>query len=274
MFLCHERFAAPVLFLISTLSLIGCGDDSVSLAPTASPVTSMITPLNDTGITWGSNYPNGNNTTCIGETISQQDCSHGRDVTHDDSNGRAGFDYTKLNANGTPLSASDTEWSCIKDNVTGLIWEMKVGGNDVRGDEGLHDADDRFNWYNTDPKTNGGVEGYSDNDGSICYGYNANIPASYCNTQSYVARVNNASLCGANNWRLPTLFELLNLVSLDRASPSIDTTYFPNTQSMFYWSSSPYFYQPGNAWSVSFDNGESNSNPGDGHHVRLVRLDQ
>ena len=30
------------------------------------PVLYIIIPLNDTGITWGGNYPDGNNTTCTG----------------------------------------------------------------------------------------------------------------------------------------------------------------------------------------------------------------
>ena len=49
-----------------------------------------IARLNDTGIDWGGDYPDGNNATCTGETITAQDCSNGRDVTHDDdSDGHA-----------------------------------------------------------------------------------------------------------------------------------------------------------------------------------------
>ena len=36
--------------------------------------------LNDTGITFGGNYPSGNNGGCSGETIEQQDCRHDRDA--------------------------------------------------------------------------------------------------------------------------------------------------------------------------------------------------
>lgn len=239
--------------------------------------TSLQMPLNDTGITWGGNYPSGNNTTCIGETIAQQDCSHGRDTTHnDDSDGHAGFSYTKLDANGNALASTATQWSCVKDNVTGLIWETKIGGNGIKGDEGLHDADDRYNWYNTDPTSNGGTNGYANDDGAICHAYDANNSTSYCNTQAYTARVNSTGLCGANDWRMPTKTELRNLVNLNQANPAIDTDYFPATRSSSYWSASPYASNSFRTWYVHFLNGFSYSDVArfGANHVRLVRAGQ
>ncbi len=97
--------------------------------------------LNDTGIISGGNYPGGNNSTCTGTTINQQDCSHGRDFTHnDDSDGHAGFSFTKLDANGNDLSASAGQWRCVRDNVTGLIWEAKTDDNSI------HDKDNTYRW--------------------------------------------------------------------------------------------------------------------------------
>ena len=64
--------------------------------------------------------------------VTAQDCSHGRDTTHNDnSDGHAGFSYTKLDSNGKPLpdqtvDYATTPWACVKDNVTGLIWEVKT----------------------------------------------------------------------------------------------------------------------------------------------------
>lgn len=89
-------------------------------------------PLNDTGITWGGEYPTGNNSGCTGVAIDAQDCSSGRDATHNnDSDGDAGFSYTKLDSKGDPLSDqsvtyASTPWACVQDNVTGLIWEVKT----------------------------------------------------------------------------------------------------------------------------------------------------
>ena len=199
--------------------------------------------LNDTGIKFGGNYPSGNNVTCIGETISQQDCSGGRDSTHsDNSDGLAGFSFTKLDSTGNSLSSSAVEWDCVKDNVTGLIWEVKRGGDGIIGNEGEHDSDDRYVWYSTNSSSNGGDGGYSDYEyqPKLCYGYDTNTPSEHCNTEAFVARVNAASYCGKSDWRLPSNTELLGLVAYDRISPAIDTNHFPFASwDVYTWSNTP-----------------------------------
>ncbi len=234
--------------------------------------TLQAAPLNDSGITWGGNYPEGNNPDCSGETIAEQDCAYGRDAAaaagqlQKIGGGQAGFDFTKLDANGNDLAETATAWSCVRDNVTGLIWEVKTD------DGGLHDKDDEYNWYNTDTTNNGGFEGYADDDGAICYGYQAGNPATYCNTQAFVARVNAKGWCGANDWRMPHLNELYSIVDQGRINPSIDINYFPNTPSDFVWSGSPNAFYSNYAWGVYFDNGSgSGSNRSYSYHVRLVR---
>ncbi len=230
-------------------------------------VVRNFSPLNDTGMTWGGDYPSGNNPGCTGTEIDAQDCSHGRDVTHnDDSDGHAGFSFTKLDSSGNPLSADVANWSCVQDNVTGLIWEMKTNYS------GPHDKDDRYTWYNTDPATNGGAVGYADYRGNVCHGYDSGNPSSFCNTQNYVAKVNAAGWCGASDWRMPTRKELQGLVSYDRYNSALDTDYFPNIVTSFVWSGTPTSINSDSAWSVNFSNGESLFNYRDyGFRVRLVR---
>ncbi len=205
--------------------------------------------LNDTGITWGGNYPVGNNSTCAGEEIGGQDCSHGRDATsNNDSDGHAGFSFTKLGANGNPLAnqAADyatTPWACVQDNVTGLIWEVKTN------DGGLHDQNDTYTCDNTNPAT-------------------------YCNTETYVARVNAAGWCGKSDWRMPTIKELEGIVSLGTFAPAIDTGYFPNTPyDSVVWSRSPDASGWADAWLVDFYDGNSTIHIRYtyGSHVWLVR---
>ena len=227
-------------------------------------------PLNDTGITsgiyvpstwvWGNNNENLNRD-CVGETINQQDCSVGRDVTHnDDSDGRAGFSYTKLDARGNALPYSASAWSCVRDNVTGLIWEVKVMNNQREG-ENLHDGDDMFSWYNTDPVTNGGQDGYAAPyiDKYHCFG---GVIRENCNTQTFIAKVNASVLCGASDWRLPNKIELFGL---SLSSSSI----FGRTRTGDSWSSTPGGFD--RAWRVSSGSTMYALKRDVPIHVRLVR---
>lgn len=231
--------------------------------------------LNDTGITRAGDYPTGNNVDCTitGTNNSPQDCNTGRDVTHPDpTDGHAGFSFTKLDDNGTPIAnqADDyatTPWACVQDNVTGLVWEVKTD------DGGLHNKDDRYNWYNTNSATNGGADGSADDDGAICSGYNVADSSTYCNTQAFAARVNTQSLCGQTDWRVPDINELHSIVHQGKVNPAIDTNYFPNTVSdVGFWSSSPYASNSVDAWRLVSSNGldgySYRSNDG---YVRLVR---
>lgn len=240
--------------------------------------------LNDTGITFGGSFPYDENNIidCNNGIENQQDCGFGRDaILNNDGDGYAGFSYTKLGINGNDLPASATTWFCVRDNVTGLVWEIKQGGNNVIGDEGLHDADDRYSWYNTNPETNGGADGHADAGGAICGGYALDSSLTYCNTQAYVVRVNNMRLCGAMDWRMPNKKELFGLVNFNRIEPSIDMHYFPYTKSGVYFSSSPYAFDTlrytdsYSAWFISFRDGSSSyvyrSKSG---YVRLVRSGQ
>ena len=80
-------------------------------------VSQLNIALNDTGITFGGNSLGGNNTDCTDETIAQQDCSNGRDAQAVAGTltkvgaGAAGFDFTKLAADGSVLAIQDATYS-------------------------------------------------------------------------------------------------------------------------------------------------------------------
>lgn len=212
--------------------------------------------LNDTGIvTCGANWSN--ELECPQFDYPGQDAEYGRDVTNNEgSDGHAGFSFTKLDGSGNSLPASATSWSCVKDNVTGLTWEMKTD------DDGLRDKDWTYTWYNTDSNTNGGFEGYQD--GGSCTG-------SSCDTQGYVQAVNSQGLCGANDWGMPTIKALEGIVSRDRVNPTIDIEYFPNTHSSYYWSGTPSAAKLGSAWRIPFSEGDSYyGGENNDYYVRLV----
>lgn len=57
---------------------------------------------------------------------------------------------------------------------------------------------------------------------------------------------------GLDDWRLPTIKELLTLVEYGRFDPAIDIEKFPDTKSSFYWSSTPDASAAECAWNVHF----------------------
>jgi hypothetical protein len=231
-------------------------------------------PFNDTGIIrCGSANQNG--LPCPVPGFPRQDAQYGRDKSRNVAgNGRAGFNYTKLDSRGKALPAKATAWDCVRDNVTGLIWERKPVGDGKIGNQGLHDADDRYTWYSTDSNNNGGSPGADNRGNKTCFGFKIGQPATFCNTEAYVNRVNAAGWCGYTDWRLPDRFELRGLADLGVTSQAIDTGYFPDAIGTRYWSSSPYAHLANGAWNVDFSDGHSGS---DGlsrssyNAVRLVR---
>ncbi|MBP8282815.1 MAG: DUF1566 domain-containing protein [Chromatiaceae bacterium] len=217
-------------------------------------------PLNDTGIDWCANGTT-NYLACPVAGWPGQDAQDGRDATQDnDADGHAGFTFTKLDANGNALAASASAWSCVRDNVTGLIWEVKTD------DGGPRDQYWIYTWYNPDPATNGGSAGTPDSTNN-CYD-----PAR-CDTAKFAVDVNQAGLCGASDWRLPNREELRSIVdNSSRYLPTIDTAWFPNTYSDWYWSSSPDANSTPVAWVVDFYFGTDGLNlKSEGRPVRLVR---
>lgn len=174
--------------------------------------------------------------------------------------------FIKIDSSGVEQPATAPAWSCVRDNSTGLIWEGKTD------DSGLHDKDDRYTWYSTDALTNGGSNGTATGY-SGCYGYNAADSTTYCNTEAFVNRVNAASWCGAGDWRMPTRTELKSIVDSSRYNPAINTAYFPNTRSYYYWSGT--IQGASGAWVVSFNSGVDDwFDRNSAYAVRLVRSGQ
>ena len=123
--------------------------------------------------------------------------------------------YTKLDENGNALPDTATEWVMVRDNMTGLIWEVKTD------DSSIHDKYDTYTWQNAQ--------------------------------DIFIATLNSQNYGGHNDWRLPTIKEISTIVdiSMEYPSPTINTDYFPNTDLYYYWSSTTYAYYPSIAWYVS-----------------------
>jgi len=273
----HTSAATPVTITTTTLTIGGVSAGF----NTATASGGSALRLNDSG-----------QTTCYDATAStgtvasatpdpetagfnEQDCTRGAAAA--DALGRMakvgastapGRDYTKIANDGSELPASATlgtgpgDWACTRDNVTGLIWEVKTTS-------GLRSVDGRYVWYDTNPAVNGGNPGTEASSGC-----GSTLPN--CNTSAYRDAINAltgpARLCGAADWRMPSRAELTSLLHFGVSVPAIDGTWFPNTVGVSYWSGTSVATVPNEAWRVGFQTGLiSNVAKNALQPVRLVR---
>ncbi len=82
--------------------------------------------------------------------------------------------YTKLDANGNDLpDGTPWPWVMVRDNVTGLIWEVKTD------DDSIHDKDNTYTWERA---------------------------------MDFGTTLNAVQFGGCSDWRLPTAKELASIV--------------------------------------------------------------
>ncbi|MFC6632985.1 DUF1566 domain-containing protein [Microbulbifer taiwanensis] len=167
---------------------------------------------------------------------------------------------TKIDGSGKALSAWSGPWSCVCDDRTQLLWEVKTD------DEGIHDGYWTYSWYQYEQ----GVANSGD-----CY-----FEKARCDTEDLIRHTNRQKLCGAENWRLPTTDELQSLVIADPipGHPAVDTDYFPRTKRGDYWTSDGnqplqgvYQYLKRGSRAINFINGDAVTIPyRNAAFVRLV----
>lgn len=247
---------AAALFIVVLLVSCGGGGGGTSSTPHAASIK-----LNDTGITSAQCYQAGSDALVACGSAgaialnSVQDGMAGRDVnvsTNSNTDGKLGFSFTAVTG------------GCVLDNFTGLMWEVKTT------DGGLRD------WNKTYTNYDSTLSAQKWNGSAYVNPTQAEIDAA-TNTVGFKNSVNAQGLCGYSDWRLPIADELQSIVDYGVAypGPTIDTTWFPNTQGSAFWSASPSVGSSYSAWFVYFydgsvyDYGRSYS-----YYVRLVRAGQ
>ena len=215
-------------YYVAVTALAGTDESNLSNELTVVPKN----PLNDTGLLGSGNATSGTNATCTAAINNAghvpQDCDQGRDADLTLTKvgaGVAGFDFTKFGNDGSTLTIQDgtwavggseaagTRWSCVRDNVTGLVWEMKTEAN-----AGIHATNAKVKWADR------------------------NVLADATNTEA---------LCGIQTWRVPTVVELATIVNANRLNPALDTNRFPNGAGS-HWASVPVAGDAANGWVVNF----------------------
>jgi hypothetical protein len=171
--------------------------------------------------------------------------------------GPAGFDYNKLDDGGRVLPDDAEAWSCVVDNVTGLIWEVKV--DDPASPRHFAHT---YSWRQTDSAINGGWAG--EGDGGQCIG-------SLCDTSALLDVINLQGLCGASDWRIPTREELATLIHSGATLPAMAADYFPLAGGQV-WTWTAAASNTSLAWRVDMETGAVElEGKGSALRVRLVR---
>jgi len=94
----------------------------------------------------------------------------------------------------------------------------------------------------------------------------------YPNTEDFINALNAASFGGYTDWRMPTVKELSYIASNNTSNPCINTAYFHNTQTFFYWTSTTYAGNHDYVRSVFFNYFFSGSRAkSESNRVRAVR---
>lgn len=240
--------------------------------------------LNDTGVTTYSDTTDFALTTQAGGDYAMQDAGYGLDViinpnaiannggdsqdtgsqfyknsrdvdtNHIEYKGEAGFRFVKIGNDGMPLPATSTNHSCVKDEITGLTWQVKSTFSKLFN---INDADPLLTpTYKIDDDTryrdfnasnfsypwessalsgvgpgwhygslnngNGSFTlstdpiGFANSECAYNHGNGDRDFDLYCASGSYANEANFQKVCGKSNWVVPTVEQLRSIINYEK----------------------------------------------------------
>ncbi len=138
----------------------------------------------------------------------------------------------KLDSQGNLLTADAKQWVCVEDKSTGLTWEVKQLS---------------------------GLQNYQ-------------FVASWATSDIYISMVNQAKLCGFDDWRLPSADDLKALSTHQGGNSLLAIDYFPLAKDHWFWTDSKVSSLSNKAWTVRSTFGLVEAKEVlEKHHIRLVR---
>ena len=266
---CIAEFYAPNVDITEALSfqveaIDGNGNSSTdTVNVTVNPLN--LGTLHDTGVV--DCYDDDGLIPCDNVDYPNQDADSGSDSVANAIDkygaGEKTFDFTKFDVNGDELSNDALVFSCVRDNFTGLVWEVKESNaspqySALRGVENYYSIVDEANPVGSCPS------------------------AYVCSVEAYIEAVNDQAFCGGANWRLPTYIELMGIMDYgdtDQNSllPNEFFPYAPDRSAlnhMFYWVSDINVEGGGELfnWVLDVSNGDDSAiKSSSSAYVRLVR---
>ena len=253
---CRTTFIAPDVDTVTPVGIRLTVTDNANNTATDDLIVT-INPkdlgfLHDTGVT--ECYNNSAVIPCGNTDFPEQDGDSGRDTVAIDKSGsgQRGFDFTKFDIFGDELPNDALVFNCVRDNFTGLVWEVKQPSANPRFST-LRSVD---NYYSLDNSL-APVKSCPDTDN--------------CGVENFIDTVNESGFCGGANWRLPTFMELMNIVDyfdVDEDS-LLDNEFFPFTPDVaelghkFYWVSEDNAEGGGGVfnWVINLQTGDDSAIP-------------